>query len=320
MLKITAFRKGRPLKGLHVKNLRRLLSGDNIVWVDIERGTKKDFQFVAEKFKLHPLTVEDMRKLNSLPKVDVLQDRYMFVIFHELYYDRHVKKIKMNEMDFCVGKNFIITVHVPPMKSVETVRKKVLSTTYADLKPDHIMHKIMDLEVDGYMQMMDQLDEEIEDLEDRLIRGKANGNVLHLLSDHRREVTELRKIVGPQRDIINKLSRGEIPFITQHMLLYFRDIYDHMFRFYSSLEAHRDFVSSAFETYTSLQRTTTDRVIKQLTIISTIFLPLTFIVGIYGMNFRVMPELDYEYGYYIVLAAVTAIGVGMYLYFRKKKY
>ncbi len=319
-MKITAFRKGRPLKNISVKSFRKITSGSNIVWVDIERGGKKDFQFVAEKFKLHPLTVEDMRKSNSLPKIDLLQDRYMFVIFHELYYDRHVKKIKMNEIDFCIGKNFIITVHVPPMKNIEAVRKKVLSTAYADLKPDHIMHKIMDLEVDGYMYLMDQLDEEIENLEDKLIKGKADGGVLHLLSDHRREITELRRIVGPQRDIINKLSRGETPFVSQHMLLYFRDIYDHMFRFYSSLEAHRDLVTSAFETYTSVQSNAINQVIKQLTVIATIFLPLTFVVGIYGMNFRVMPELDYEYGYYIVLAATAIIGGGMWLYFRKKKY
>lgn len=290
-----------------------------MLWVDIERGTKKDFEFIGDKFNLHPLTVEDMRKLNSLPKVDVFQNKYMFIIFHELSYDRHVKKIRLSEINFCVGKNFVITVHVPPMKSVEIVRKKVLSTIYADMMPDHIVHKIMDIEADGYMQTMDQLDEEIENLEDKLIRGRANG-VLHLLSDHRREITELRKVVGPQRDIINRLSRGDMPFISQHMLIYFRDIYDHIFRFFSSLEAHRDLVTSAFETYTSVQSNTINQVIKQLTVIATIFLPLTFVVGIYGMNFRVMPELNYEYGYFFVLAALAIIGGGMYLYFRKKKY
>lgn len=319
MMRISVFKDGRALKKAPRGRLGRLGSGGRVVWVDIERGTARDFETVSREFGLHPLTVEDMRKSNSLPKVDVLDGRYVFVIFHELYYDRLVKKIKMNEVDFCVGKNFIITVHTPPMKTIELVRRKVLSTKYADLRPDHIMHKVMDIEVDGYMKMMDQLDQEIEHLEDKLLGGRGE-NVLALLSDHRREIAELRKVVGPQRDIVNRLSRGETGFVSKPMLYYFRDVYDHMFRLNSSLDAHRDLIVSAFETYNSIQSHSVNKVIKQLTIMATIFLPLTFITSVYGMNFRNMPELDYQYGYYVVLVVMFAIAFGMWIYFRKKRY
>lgn len=319
MLKILAFNDGRQLSKIP-KDVSSLLSGKNMVWVDIENGSRKDFDFVGKNFGLHPLTIEDMRKSNSLPKLDILENDYMFLIFHELYYDRHVKKIKMDEVDFCVGKNFLITVHIPPVKSVQIVWDKVKrNPDLTKVGPDYLMHGIMDLEVDGHMRLMDELDEEIENLEDKLLRRRGN-NVLNLLSDHRREIAELRKVVGPQRDIINRLSRGESHFISQQMIYYFRDIYDHIFRFYSGLEAHRDLLVSAFETYNSVQSHSVNSVIKQLTVVATIFLPLTFITSVYGMNFRNMPELGYEYGYYIVLAVMAAIAVGMWFYFRKKRY
>jgi len=317
MLKITAFKKGKPISNISLKSIGKLASGDRTVWIDIERGTRKDFEFVAKTFGLHPLTIEDMRKSNSLPKIDMVDDAYTMVIFHEAYYDRHVRKIKTSEIDFCIGRNFIITVHFVAMKNIEHVRKKMMSGAYQKVTPDRIMYRIMDLGVDRYNDLMNQLDDEIEKLEDKLLRGKNEGT-LHVLSDHRREVTDLRRIVGPQRDILNKLSRGEVNFVSEEMLFYYKDMYDHIFRFYTSLEAHRDLITSAFETYTSMQSNNINQVVKQLSIISTVFLPLTFIVGIYGMNFRVMPELDYDLGYYSVLLVLALVGIGTFAYFKKK--
>lgn len=317
MIRIVAFKDGRPVRNIPARSLGSLLKGKNVVWVDVERGSRKDFDFLQRTFNMHPLTIEDMAKSNSLPKIDIVNRSYMFVIFHELYYDKQVKKIKMNEINFCIGRNFLITVHIPAMKSVEDVRKKLMSKIYAGITADQIMHKIMDAEVDGYNRLMDELDDEIEDLEDRLLKGKSS-HVLHILSDHRREVAQLRKIVGPQRDMLNKLSREDTGFISPKMRFYFRDIYDHVFRFYNGLEAHRDMISSAFETYTSIQSNNINKVVKQLSIISTVFLPLSFIVGVYGMNFENMPELQHEMGYYAVLGLVAAVGTSMFVYFKRK--
>ena len=317
MIRIVAFKNGKPIKNIQARNLSGLMKGDNVVWVDVERGSRKDFEFVQKVFKLHPLTIEDMVKSNSLPKIDVVDNRYMFVIFHELYYDRQVRKVKMNEINFCIGRNFLITVHIPAMKSVEGVRKKLMSKIYSGMSADNIMHKIMDVEVDGYNDLIDQLDDEIEDLEDRLLKGR-NEHVLHILSDHRREVAQLRKIVGPQRDMLSKLSRDESGFISGQMTFYFRDIYDHVFRFYNSLETHRDMISSAFETYTSIQSNNINKVVKQLSIISTVFLPLSFLVGIYGMNFSFMPGLDHDLGFYAMTLIVAIVGISMFVYFRRK--
>lgn len=317
MLKIAAFRKGKPVKDISVKNIRGLMSGNGTVWVDIERGNKKDFEFVASTFKLHPLTIEDMRNSNSLPKIDIVGNEYTMVIFHEVYYDKHVKKIRMSEVDFCIGKNFIITVHPTASASIDETRRRLMTGRYSDLAPDKVMYDIMDFEVEGYMSMMSQLDSEIENLENRLLRGRTDG-ILSVLSDHRREVTQLRKIVGPQREIINKLSHGESPMVSEGMLFYFRDISDTMFRFYTSLESHRDAVTSAFETYTSIQSNNINKVLKQLSIISTVFLPMSFVAGIYGTNFEFVPGLSHSYGFYMMLALLLVIGASMYAYFKKK--
>lgn len=317
MLKITAFKKGKPSKNISIKNMQRLMSGDSMVWVDVERGNKKDFEFVSKTFKLHPLTLEDMRNSNSLPKIDIVGKEYTMVIFHEIYYDKQVKKIRMSEVDFCMGKNFIITVHTAASASIEAVRKKFMTGMYPSIGPDKIMHGIMDMEVDGYMTMMDQLDSEIENLENRLLKGKTDG-ILGILSNHRREVSDLRRIVGPQREIISKIYHGESPMVSEGMLFYFRDISDTMFRFYSSLESHRDAITSAFETYTSIQSNAINMVLKQLSIISTVFLPMSFIAGIYGTNFDFVPGLSHAYGFYMMLFLLMTVGVGMYVYFKRK--
>ncbi|MBI4894466.1 MAG: magnesium/cobalt transporter CorA [Candidatus Aenigmarchaeota archaeon] len=317
MLKIAAFKRGKPVKNISVKKIRGLMSRSSMVWVDVERGSRKDFDFISKTFKLHPLTVEDMRNSNSLPKIDIVGKEYTMVIFHEVYYDRQVKKIRMSEVDFCIGKNFIITVHQVASASIESVRRKFMSGIYPDVSPDRVMHGVMDSEVEGYVTMMDQLDSEIEHLENRLLKGRTDG-ILGILSDHRREVTELRKIVGPQREIISKIYHGESPIVSEGMLFYFRDISDNMFRFYSSLESHRDAVTSAFETYTSIQSNNINKVLKQLSIISTVFLPMSFVAGIYGTNFQFVPGLSHSYGFYVMLLLLLVIGTGMYTYFKRK--
>lgn len=317
MLRFFALSNGRPVKKVDAKNAHRFMSGKNVLWVDVERGTPADFEFVRKTFDVHPLTLEDMRSHQSIPKIDTLQDKYMFIVFHRIYYDKSARRIRTEEIDFCVGKNFVVTVHVPKVESIDELREKMRSAQARVTGPDFVLHQVMDKEVDGYIQLMSDLDDEIEVMEDKLIKGRV-GKVLQNLSHHRHEMTVLRRIVGPQREIINALSRGNAPYISERMLLYFRDIFDHIYRFYTRLESHRELVASTFETYMSVQSNSINQVIKQLTIIATIFLPLTFITGVYGMNFDAMPELRFEYGYYLTLAAMAALGIWMWIYFKKR--
>ena len=321
MLKVVALKNGKTVEDVEQNKLAEFANGKNFVWVDIENGTKDDFKFIEEAFNIHPLTIEDMKSHNTLPKMDILADRYLFIAFHKIYYNKNKKKIDTAEIDFCLSKNFIITVHVGVMEKIDDYRKRLIAGT-ALLRsggPDSVLHNIMDIEVDMFTQLVDELDDQVERLEDKLIKGNTE-NALQELSDHRREVSLLRKTVIPEREIINRLSRGEAPFISSKMLFYFRDVYDHMFKFYLSLDAHRELISSTFETYTSVQSNKVGQTNKQLTVIATIFLPLTFITGVYGMNFANMPELQHPYGYFAILGVMAVIGFFMWTFFKKKNY
>ena len=318
MLDIVAFSDGKPVKDVTEETARDFLSGKKMVWVNINGGTQKDFDFVKDAFDIHPLTIEDMKVRQSIPKLDALQDRYVFVVFQRIFYDKQSKTIRLSEIDFCLGKNFLVTVHSDPLDTVDDYRSRLLSGGVKIRSgPDSLMHNIMDMEVDKFTKVVDDLDDEIEELEENLIKG-GTGDTLEKLNDHRRQIAGLKKVVVPQRDIINKMARGDVPFIAAVMLFYFKDIYDHMFRFHLNLDSHRELIASAFETYTSVQSNSINKIIKQLTIISTIFLPITFITGVYGMNFRVMPELELSYGYYMAMAIMIIIGVAMWLYFMKR--
>lgn len=320
MMKIFAFKSGKAVGEISKNDAYSYAAGKDCIWINVQNGTPEEYDFISKTFDIHPLTTENMKTANNIPKMDLLQDRYMFLIFHRIFYDKQLRKVKTTEIDFCISNNFIITVHNEPVPNIDSYMSRASSKNFR-IKggPDGIMHDIIDAEVDTFTQLVDDLDDEVERMEDMLIRGETQ-NTLQVVNKHRRQIFEMKKVVGPEREIISKLSRGESPFITRQMLIYYRDIYDHMFRFYLGLEAHRELIASTLETYASVQSNSINKVIKQLTVIATIFLPLTFITSVYGMNFRNMPEIAHEYGYYATLAVMAVIGVVMWIYFRTKKY
>ncbi len=313
-----------------------LKKSKNTVWVDLYKPEKKDYEFLQDAFGFHPLSLEDCEKSNELPKIDVYED-YLFIILHSATSDKKDLGFGMREIDFFLGKNFLVTIHKHKSTSVEHLAKKLAGKTntrkngkngkHASATPDFMMYQLIDYFVDLYFPLLDEWGGRIEVLEEAVIKNKSSQKLLREMMRIKREVTHLRKSLAAQRDVISRLTKTDLPFISTKTHVYFSDVYDHILRLYTEIETQRDLVNTTFEAHMSVlsnQMAETsnkmNQVMQKLTVIATIFMPLTFIAGVYGMNFRYMPELYWKYGYYIILGIMLVIAVLMYLFFRKRKW
>jgi len=331
MIKMLALENGKKLiKDMPAGRFKAFLKGrKNILWLDIKNPGKKEFDLLANVFDFHPLSIEDARKPQELPKIDEF-NKYILVVFHRIAYNLKTGKIEPKEIDIFLGKNFIVSVHSNSSHGIEDIMDDMEKKPHImEFGPDIILHRIIDYFIDRYFPLIRYFDGEIDDLEEKIIKGRVGGPqaILKKMMKLKRDILELKQSIGPQRVVINRLSRRETPFISARGSVYFRDVYDHILRFYTELETYRDMISSTFKAYLSVasNRMTEasnrmNEVMKTLTIIATIFLPLTFITGLYGMNFGIMPELLWDYGYYSILLAMFVIAIGMLMFFRKKSW
>ncbi|RLI97013.1 MAG: magnesium and cobalt transport protein CorA [Candidatus Aenigmatarchaeota archaeon] len=309
---------GKLAKDLRREDLTKAIkSGKKTVWIDVRDPTEEEHTFLKEMLSLHPLTLDDLRQKNEMPKIEVF-DNYILAVFHTVDYMPRKREIEMVEIDACLGKNYLVTLHDGEFKSTDILSKRINSNPALMKRgADFLLHAIMDYTIDQYLPLLDSWDAEIEKLEDRIIRGDTEG-ALEKLVDFRRRVSEMRRSIAPQRHVINTLSRGYMPMVSEKVSVYFRDVYDHISKAYGILESQRDLINSAFQAYSSNASNQMNDVMKTLTLVATIFIPLTFITGIYGMNFVNMPELSHPLGYFIVLMAMFTVGISMVLYFKKR--
>ncbi len=299
----------------------------NILWLDIKEPGERDFDLMANVFDFHPLSIEDAKNPQELPKIDEF-NKYILVVFHRIAYNLKTGKIEPKEIDIFLGRNFIVSVHSNSSHGIEGVMENMEKKPHImALGPDIILHRIIDYFIDQYFPLIRYFDEKIDELEDQIIKGRMGKTqeILKKMMKLKRDVLEIKQSIGPQRVMINRLSKGGMPFITERGSIYFRDVYDHILRFYTELETYRDLIASTFEAYLSVvsnkmteASNRMNEVMKTLTIIATVFMPLTFIVGLYGMNFRFMPELYWEHGYYAALVGMLVIAMAMVVFFRRR--
>ncbi|MFH1424317.1 MAG: magnesium/cobalt transporter CorA [archaeon] len=299
------------------KNYLRRKKG--VLWVDLEMPTPQELKILSDTFNFHPLSIEDCSKFTEMPKVDEYDD-YILLVFHRVTFDFKKEELQTKEMDIFLGDNFLVTVHNEESQSIENMKSRVTTKPQTLLQgPDIIMHGIIDYSIDRYIPVLDKWDEVIEDLEEKILRGETEGimeEIMHL----RRHLVEFKKSIGPQKEVINKLARRDYPYISERGSMYMKDVYDHIQSSYTELESYREMLANAFEAYLSVLSNRMNTVIHRLTLIATIFMPLTFITGLYGMNFVNMPELSWQYGYFFSLAIMTTVGVVMVLYLKKKEW
>jgi magnesium transporter len=321
-MEILVYRKGKPKieEGFTAEDLPELLKDQAaVIWVDMESPAEADERVLLDVFHFHPLTVEDCRENRHYPKVEEFQG-YIYFIVHGVTADTSPERFNTIELDGFLGPNYVITYHHEMFRSINNVKQLLRTTPVACQRgPAFLLHQILDQVVDFYSPVLDDFDERIDQLEDDIFTlNRPNNQILSEVMDLKRSVLRLRRISGKQMDILHRMSRGEFSLITEEMRPFYRDVYDHLVRVVDLAESYRDLISGSLEAYLSVVSNRLNEIMKVLTIFSAIMLPLTFIAGIYGMNFDNMPELHSRYGYYAVWGFMIAVAIAMLLFFRRR--
>ena len=314
-MEILLYREGAEKieTGFTIEQLPNLLKDEKaVIWVDMPEPTEADDQVLLNVFHFHPLTVEDCRETRNYPKVEEFPG-YLYFIVHGVRADTSPDHFNTIELDAFLGANYVITYHHDSFRSINNV-KKLLSTSPVTCQRGaaFLLHQILDQIVDFYTPVLDDFDERIVKLEDDIFTlHRPNKAILEEIMDLKRGVLRLRRITGRQREVILRTSRGEFTLIPAGLLPFYRDIYDHIMRVTDLAEGYRDLLSGALDAYMSVVGNRMNEIMKVLTIFSAVMLPLTFIAGVYGMNFDYIPELHKQYGYFAVWGIMVTVAVVM---------
>lgn len=256
-----------------------------VIWVDFQGASNEEAEpILRDTFHFHPLAIDDALQENHSPKLDDWGS-YLYIVMHTILFDPVENEVKTIELDFFVGKNYLVTHHDAPVAAVDHIWQ-VCQRDERTMKegPDHLLYRILDDIASDYMPVVEQLDLAIDDLEDEIFAGKDSG-VLERLFSLKRSVLYLRRVLAPQREVLNRLGRDQYDQIDARDRVYFRDVYDHLVRLYDIIESVRDLISGTMETYLSVINNRMNEIMKTLTVITTLFMPLSFITGFFGMNF-----------------------------------
>ncbi len=299
-MEIFVYRKGAKVveEGFAANDLPELLDDeDNLVWVDLLGETPEQVEeaksILLDIFKFHYLNVEDCLETRNQPKVEPFPGYVYFIVHGIKPGETGPGNFVTKELDGFLGENFVVTYHDQRFRSIKTVKQQIRASIFACTRgPAYLMHQILDNIVDLYMPIVDEFDAEINLLEERVFALKKGDNaVLEEIMDLRRSVSRLRRISARQLEVLYRISHGEFPQIPEHILPFYRDVHDHLLRISDLSENYRDLVSSLFDIHFSVVANRNNDVMKTLTVLSSIILPLSLIAGIYGMNFENMPEL-----------------------------
>jgi magnesium transporter len=307
-------------EGFTVEQLPELLSDPSLmIWVDMEKPTDADDQVLLDVFKFHPLSVEDCRADRHHPKVEEFPD-YLYFILHGVTASTDSVHYNTIELDGFLGSNFVVTYHHDMFRSINKVKQFIRSSPVACQRgPAYLLYQILDQLIDFYTPVLDDFDERLVKLEDEIFSLKRpDTTILEKIQQLKRSILRLRRNSGKQLNILYRISHGEFKLIQPEMLPFFRDIHDHLVRITDLAESYRDLIGGALDSYLSVVSNRTNDIMKVLTIFSAIMLPLTFIAGVYGMNFENMPELKKEWGYYTVVMIMIVVAIGMLGFFWRK--
>jgi len=302
------------------KEIHAALEAKRPIWIELEKKDHACDVLLSQQLNLHPLTIEDIWAHRSAPKLEDY-DNYLYIIIHGIKASKAEASIELVELDIVIGPTYVIT-HDQEHLVVDTVREELDRSPKLLAKgPAWVAHAILDVAVDRYLPVIDDLDHQIEALENQVLAKagtKGGTEVMRRILRFKRMLLQLRRMSIHQREILLRLARGEFDEIPAEMMPFYRDVYDHFLRVNDLVESYRDLVTSALEAYLSVQSNRMNEIMKQLTLVATVMLPITFIAGVYGMNFKHMPELDWTYGYPMALGLMVAIVIGSLIWFRHK--
>jgi len=296
-------------------------SESEIHWIAVEGIHDVDLiKKLGETFDFHPLVLEDILNTDHRPKIENY-DKYVYIVVKLLLYDEKQNEYTTEQESFILGENYIISFSERKTEIYTAVRERIRQGVGHTRKmgADYLLYSLLDVIVDNYFNVLEKLSDEIEVAEDELV-SNPSPDTLKVIHKFKRQMLYLHKAVWPLREVMGVLERNEITLVKESTSIYLRDLYDHVIQIMETVETLRDILSSMLDMYLSTISNRMNEVMKILTIISTLFIPLTFIVGLYGMNFKYMPELNWPFMYPAVWIIMIAIVVFMLSFFKKKKW
>ncbi len=305
----------------NVEKVLKYRDKKSISWLNVTGIHEKDvIKRIGEHYKLHPLLLEDIMNTRQRPKLDSYKNEILMVL-KMIYYNQEKNQIETEQVSMIVGKGFVISFLEDEGDVFDSVRNRIREgrSRIREYGSDFLAYALIDAIIDNYFIVIERIGERLEEIEKELLEN-PNPSTLDDIYSLKRELILLRKSVWPLREVVGALQKESSPFIKEETKTYIRDIYDHTLRVIDAVETSRDLLSGMLDLYMSTNSNRLNEVMKVLTIIATIFIPLTFIVGIYGMNFRYMPELEHPLGYPTVVVFMLIIGISMLFYFKKKKW
>ncbi|HVS51861.1 MAG TPA: magnesium/cobalt transporter CorA [Opitutaceae bacterium] len=323
MIRSFVFSDGKLVGQDLAREALRLVRADKglLLWVDLDQPTEEEWKFVLESvFEFHPLAIEDCVAPNSLPKVEDYDD-YLFIVTHAVDFKR-TEKFNTTELDLFLGKDYLVTFHAAPLKSMQSAIDRATKSTGVFARgPDRLAHTVLDFLIDNYTPVLDELRAELEELEERVLsRESAEQRFVTEIVHVRRDFANLRAIARPQRDVIERLARGESKLIRPVMLPYYRNLRDNLARLEETATSYHDRLLLAFDVYLNKAAFEANEGIKFLTALTAITLPAVLVGGWYGMNFDHMPELHSPHGYLYACTLTLVSTVAMVIYLKKKKW
>ena len=319
---------------LHSKDIQMflmptLLSDTNLfLWIDLENPMPEETKFVLEDlFHFHPLSIEDCVMVSPSPKVEEYlpkeEDKfapYLFMVIHAVDYSRKDGVFATSELNFFLGKNYLVTYHVGPVRSVSmTEERAIKGTMHIARAPDRVAYNLLDHIAENYKPALEELSLEIAELEQEALQHPSK-QTLNKILQVKKEVLHLRQIIGPQREVLARFARGEFKLIRAHLVPYYRNVYDALFHISELTQNYTDSLTGILQVYLNMSSNQTGEVVKLLTMITVITTPVMIVGTWYGMNFNDMPEFQMKHGYWYALALMAISTGATYWYFKKKKW
>jgi len=287
---------------------------NEVAWIRLENAPPEEVQHVlGDLFQCHPLLIEDAIKLNQRPKMDNYKNNALLTFF------AMTKELKSREIAIVIGPNYCITLSREPIAFLDQLYREM---TQIEGRMEHagaILHALLDRCVDDYSQIINAIEDRVDKMERAVYRNPA-VRIAQEIFQMKRTMHKLRRVIVEEKSLVSLISHRTFPYTRQEDDVYFADIYDHISRVVDSLDIFRESLAGLLELQMSLKSDRMNEIMKTLTLVSTIFMPLTFIVGVYGMNFKIIPELDWNYGYLYVWLLMLVVGVLMWLFFKKKRW
>ncbi len=304
-----------------IEEITRYRNTDSVTWVDVEGLINVDLiEAIGQQFDIHPLVLEDILNTHQRPKFEQYDD-YLFLVFKVIYPAGDGVSVNYEQVSILILNDYVFTFKEKQDEIFEPVKARLRNQKgrFRNQGADYLAYAILDTVVDLYLSLQDYLDEIVEMVEDDLLASPGVGT-LASIQRIRRELIFMRRSVSPLRELLNGILRSDSPLIGDGTLIYFRDIHDHVLRVTDAIDTYRDMVTGLLDIYNSTISNRMNEIMKVLTVFASIFIPLTFLTGIYGMNFDYMPELKWHWAYPVIWVGFILIALLLLVYFRRKKW